>query len=210
MNLISKDLGRTTQQFQTDEVLPIGGLYVPDFVRLVSERYGFKPPPNMADGTQAGTTFQYGQHIAGNRKTYIRDIMIYSDAVSVATHDTESAEFVLDDFFSWGEHALGFRTPTTKMPRRFESNVVVEFEKDFERSFERFESLTRKLSNDAVATTKFAFGSDPLATSPQERAAFMIERRVNISYSSNRFFSAATLSTATHIEYLEEFEGLMA
>jgi len=41
MKLISTELGKVVQLFVLDEIRPLSGLNMPEFIRLIQERYGF-------------------------------------------------------------------------------------------------------------------------------------------------------------------------
>jgi hypothetical protein len=49
MQLISTELGKVVQLFVPDEIRPLSGLNIPDFIRLIQERYGFAKVPELKE-----------------------------------------------------------------------------------------------------------------------------------------------------------------
>ena len=53
MKIISIDTGRANQKLNPDEVRPVGGYYVPEAIRLLSDRYGFSQAPTLEDAIRS-------------------------------------------------------------------------------------------------------------------------------------------------------------
>lgn len=215
MKLISTEHGQVLLRFIADEVRPQSGIYLPDVLRGIAERYAFVTLPNLQDVLKDGAKFNQGQFIDGERTVEIKTLGLFSDgALAVALH-TDDAVGVLDDLISWLEDRFGFRQPLTHDPRQFASSVVVEFE----RSIDMALGATQELKN-AFATmlrvsygwavgieaSRIALACDPTKLPPQRTAELIIERRAGIPYDQNRYFSAAPLTTSVHLELLDNFE----
>ena len=215
MKVISIETGRVLQLFVPDEIKPSGGIYLPELIKLVTERYGFTKPATIEMTDKGGAKFEYGQLISGSRKVNLREVGIYNDGVIIVADNTTDADFATDDALMWARHAFNLREPDTKIPRRYTSQVVVEFEKPIDSALKAFDGVRRQLAEtlkrsqgiDAkMDILKIGFNADPMSVPPLLNTEFLIERRLQQPYSKNRFFCTAQLRTEEHIKLLENFE----
>lgn len=217
MKIISNDVGRAQQSFVADEVNPPGGLYLGGAIRLISERYSFGLTPSIEDAQVKGAVFKNGRLVSGSQTTNIQEIGVLNDAVYATAQNTTMADFVLDDLFTWAEHAIGLRPPITKIPRRYGNAAVVEFEANFDGRLNFFDELINSYSgmltslydeDVSVSIHQFGFAVDSSGVKTAINSNFTVERRIGMPFSSNRFFCIAPLKTEMHIELLEKFERI--
>ena len=215
MKIIVNELGRAQQPLIPDEVRSIDGYYLPEAKRLISDRYGFSQTPSDEDMRTSGGIFRGGRLVSGAKKINVGEIGVFSDNVYATAQDTMTADFIVDDLITWSEQAIGLRPPVTKIPRKYDNAVVVEFEANIERHFGIFKELTRSYSNMlaslynevvGVSMCRIDFGFDSLEHKLSLSTRFTIERRVGIPFSSNRYYCAAPLKTDMHVALLEQFE----
>ena len=219
MRVITNEAGRAIQRLNPDEVRPAGGYYVPDIIRLISERYGFGHQPSVEDVRKTGAVFREGRLIAGTRKINIGEIGIYNDSVIATSEDTESSDFILNDILAWAQQSIGLRRPQNQQLRLYENALVVEFDTSLEKSFSIFDATKRSFEKmlvtlygegPVVAPYRFAIAVDSMVSrippGLQFGLQFQIERRIGVPFSLNRFYSVAPLRTKMHVELLEEFE----
>ena len=219
MKIISNERGRANQKLNPDEVRPVGGYYVPEAIRLLSDRYGFSQSPTLEEARTTGAIFKDGRLIAGVNKINLFEFGIHSDAIFATAQDTSSADFVLDDALTWAEQAIGLRQPSTALPRLYDNAIVVEFDVDIEKRLSVFndlkhsyERMIQELYGEKTLSALYhmAISSDPLTSSLRLATSFSIERRVGSPFSSNRFFSVAPLRTEMHVELLEFLEKALS
>ncbi len=215
MKIISIELGRVTQNYVAEEVRPLSGINLPEFSRLVQERYGFAKAPTPAEMVQAGARFQTGRLQSGTKTINIAELAIFSDGVSASSYHTDDAEFLLEDAINWSRRTFGVREPTTKKSRVYESHVIIEFEKSIDSALSRFDQFRTQMA-EAIEDTygvkvpilnqrlDFSGPTNPLPDIG--RPFLVIERRVGYAAETNRFFSSATVRTDTHLELLAQLE----
>jgi hypothetical protein len=215
MKLISTEHGQVLLKFIAEEVRPSSGLYLPDILRGIEERYAFVIPPNLQDVLKEGAKFNQGRLIAEGRTIDIKTLGLFSDGVLVLTWNTDDATIVLEDMMSWATEHFGFRQPLTPEPRQFVSSVVVEFDGSLDSALEAFQELMHAFSitlrasygwSVEIEASRIALACDPTKLPPSAIAALTIERRAGVPFSQNRYFSSAPLPTGAHLELLDGFE----
>jgi hypothetical protein len=216
MKLISTELGRVNQLYVPDEIRPLSGLNVPEFTRLIQERYGFAKAPSLQETRDTGAKFQAGRLKSGTKTINITELAVFNDGIIVNSFHTDDAEFVLEDIFDWAKNMFSFRDPDTPKPRTFESNIIIEFDRSIDPALLVFNGVRAKIARVVEDTyeTKVPIGYHRIDLSgpmkPQleiGRPSFVIERRLGYPFEANRFFSAASFRTERHLELLQEFEN---
>jgi hypothetical protein len=216
MKLISNEHGQSFQQFVMDEIRPASGLYLPDLVRGIAERYAFSVvPTNYEILLKEGAKYKGGRLVTEGRTIEIRDLGFFNDGALAVAWNTEDSELVLNDILTWATQNFGLREPLTKPPRRFTSSVVVEFGAELDRAMAAFDGLKKDLSSAIgkiygwdvdIETSRVALAADPSKLPPLTTVDFTIERRAGRPFSENRYFSVATVTTDSHLSLLEAFE----
>lgn len=215
MKLVSIEIGRAIQLFAADEVGPIAGLYLPELFQFVSGRYGFIKHSDVTEASKTGAKFEQGQLKAGEKNINIKELSIHNDGIIVDTFNTDDSSTVVDDLFNSGKQTFRFRDPETKLPRRYVSHVVVDFNRPIDNALKGFEAIRRNLSSayknaygaDVIYDmSRIALAVDPQNVPQQTATEFIIERRVNVPHSKNRFYCVAPLPTQTHLALLETIE----
>ncbi len=219
MKIILNEAGRAHQILVPDEVRATGNYYLPDALRLISDRYGFSETPSIEDMKTTGGVFKEGRLVSGAKKINIAEIGIFNDGIYALAQDTATAHFIVDDLITWAEEAVGLRPSITKIPRKYDNAVVVEFEADIEGRLDIFNELIssyngmlESLYNEAVSVSfyQIGFAFDSLEVNLAVNTKFTIERRVGLPFSSNRYYCIAPLKTEMHIELLEKFEKALS
>jgi hypothetical protein len=214
MKIVKNEFGKATLVYNQDEAKPLGGLYLPEVIELVAEKYGFVSKPTL-EAAQKETKFHNGQvKISGNR-ILVNEMTLYNDGISVTSSDTDSAAAVLEDAVVWASSALGLRATESAGFVYLENHVVVDFDHDLGTAFRAFEILKRGFESalhetyDEVVSTyfsAFALGPDPVASSRVSKIPFSIARRVGYPYREHRYYSIAPLRTMVHHQLLSSFE----
>lgn len=223
MKILSTEMGRVIQFFFPEEIRPTKGIYVPELVRLVGERYGFAVLPIVAEMIKPGATanFRQGRLVSADRTINILELGIHNDAIAVTTDlNTNDADFVLQDVWAWAKHALGLREPTTQRLKLYESHFVVEFGSSIDDALTIFENVRAELHGALrnvynqelpVNFNRITFSVDPIIQVEAQlqlvRTELWIERKTGTPYTQNRYFSACGLPTNIHAQLLERFEA---
>src|SRR5271155_3901524 len=103
MKLISMEHGQTLQNFQIEELRPLQGLYMPDFIRSITERYNFISPPEMGAVEKEGAKFKNGKLVNAGKTIHIRNFDFFKDGIIVITHNTQDSDFIITDALTWAQ-----------------------------------------------------------------------------------------------------------
>lgn len=222
MKILSTEMGRVIQFFAPEEVRPTRGLYLPELIRLVGERYGCAVVPTVADLLKPGASaiFRQGRLVSGDRTINIAELGVHNDAIAVTAElNTSDVDFVLQDVWAWAKNALGLREPTTKRLKLYESHLAVEFSSSIDDALMMFENVREGLHGAIrdiynqdlpVNFNRITFSIDPFVQVQAQlqpvRTELWIERKMGTPYSQNRYFSACGLPTNVHASLLERFE----
>jgi hypothetical protein len=216
MKLIAIELGRAVQLFVPDEIRPLSGLNMPEFIRLIQERYGFAKVPELKEVAQSGAKFQTGRLKSRNKTINISELAVFDDGVVVGSFHTDEAEFVLGDFISWTKKTFDLRDPETQRPRRFESHLVIEFDRSIDAALHVFDPIRAKIARavedsygikTAIGNHRIDFSVSMRPELEIGRPGLVIERRINYALEANRFYSTAGFRTDVHLELLHDLEN---
>lgn len=210
MRLVKNQAGRVTIIYIQDEVLPEGGYYFSELIRLFGERYSFQKIPTLEEAKQE-TKFEGGVARIEDGLINIHQLLFYNDGISVLASDTDSALEVLRDAIDWTQSVLGFRKPLTPPYYVYENHAVVDFERQMSELVKAFSIM--KASFDAAARRVYShpfdshfiglrIGVDPAEARKAPKVPFEITRRDGFPYSENRFFCTAPLPTDEHMALL--------
>lgn len=213
MKVISYNGAIAALQFVPDEIVPLGGYFIPKLIAEIAKRYQFATlPKSSQEVTEIGAKFKIG-HFNGIN---IVELGFFNDVLSVTTRDTKDSEAVLSDAAQWLKDTFAFRDPTTPAIPAFQSDLVVEFDNSPEKIASPFAALTAFIQEERdklkypfkpVSFGRLSFGADPLITGPN--AEFTVERRADVAWEKGRYFSKAYLTTSAHIKGLELLDKLL-
>jgi hypothetical protein len=216
MKIVATEGGRILDLVPFEELRPPQGVYLPDFISAIMGRYGFPSAPDLSEATKTGAKFEGGKFIHHGESIVIKELALYSDGLICDAFNTDFAELILDDFVRWATVTFKFREPISPVRRTYTSALVVNFDKSVETGLGKL-SRTCDLLSQALSEAygwkyqynlnRLAFNVDP-QTIPHLRATnFILERRIQVSYSENRYFSIAPVKTETHKKLLEAIEN---
>jgi hypothetical protein len=217
MQLLGILLARVTAISHLYEWDPHGRVYVPDFIKAIVERYGFRKFPKTLEeyNLQTGAIFAVGK---------IGDIVIdaytiFQGGLVVDTRSsTENSEKVLADITDWFCEFAGTKRMPDRISRRFYlSQLSFRSDAKLEALNPRLRDLASSL-DEVVSryakrklefeTTGISFQFD-LDKGPAPSPPLRIERLENSPFEENKYFSAAPLPTDEHISFLTEFESIL-
>lgn len=218
MKLIAPEFGQALQLLVMDEIRPLEGVFGPDLIKAMVDRYRFAVvPTDLAVAAASGFKFQTGVIALGARKIPINNLDIYNDGVVVNVKHTDDADAVMSDFIRWATEAFRLRAPQTKIPRKFASHVVVEFAVSLDEYLDAFEEIATLFSSALkkainkeldMHVARFAIGADPVKGLPAMQTTLTIERRAGLPFEANRYYVTAPLATPVLLELLENIESI--
>lgn len=220
MNLVAYEFGQVLQLVRMDETRPHSGIYPPDLLSTIRERYKFVTAPSnfTAAGLIDGAKFETGVFQGGSRLISIKSLGVFNDGLLVGCWNTDDADFITDEFMNWSIETFGLRKPATRIPRKYSSQVVVDFDVSIDHLMTAFSALCRTyeaaLQHDAgvkvdMHVQKLILSSDPIGGTPPNQTSFSIETRAGVPFSERRYFSVAPLTSAGHLKFLADLEGLL-
>ena len=219
MKLISYEFGQSLQMIRMDEVRPLHGIYMPDVILKIGNRYRFVTRPMEINAETANAiTFEIGIIQIGDQQTAIASLGVYNDGILVVCRDTNDADRVTDDFISWATEEFSLRQIQTHIPRKHTSHVVVDFDVSLDAIVSSFTAIASifelALKADqgvqiAPRVQRLVLASDPLDGLPLAQTSFTLEPRSGTPFSSQRFFSAAPMSSEAHLNMLTAIEDVL-
>ncbi len=146
MKYLGPEGARRIVTFAVEEVRSPQGLYPPEFVRQVYERYGFQVLPNLSQGDVNALTFKWGHVISALGDLSVNEFTMFPTAVLVEGLTTAHCEAFLNDLIEWGRQAFGWREFVTPLRIRDFSACIVEFNSELETLFGKMENICSLLS----------------------------------------------------------------
>jgi hypothetical protein len=220
MRIIAYDNSRVSLLFPLEEVSPLGGASGPAILDAITNNYSFVKSPDLslprAELEKTGYKFEIGKLSKDNNDINIGELAIFSDGIVVSALTTDDGEVFIDDLVAYIKAEHNFRDFDTKPARRFISQIVVEFDKPLSSLIESYNTLVNAISSkiDRAFETKLPLGLAKLEfqfdkLSEQSSLLvpnFIIERRVGIPFSKERYYCSAPLRTRDHLETLAQVE----
>ena len=123
----------------------------------------------------------------------------------------------LGDLFGWIKSDFGYREITIRKPEMpFESRLVVKTDKDItsllsppKRVTNLIEQTLAKNTEAKYQATGISFETDSEGLKKRRRPGrFRLERRVDLPFGTNTYYSLAPLTSTDHLVLLDGLEGL--
>ncbi len=193
-----------------------GGVFFPDLIKEIIQRYKFQKFPQAPDEVDGKKGFEFQIGIIGGK--VVDALKIYDTIIVVETHShTDDSKQIIEELLDWGKQKFGM-SYTPEMIRHWAYVNNIMFYSDIP-LLGKPDSPIAKLSSktgNAVSKiwdetinyhpTAFAVGHDP-ATRKNAIAHFTLTRRAEAPFSENKYFSESPLPTDLHIKFLEELEA---
>jgi hypothetical protein len=214
-------MGRVGVFVSLDELVPLNGIYPPDVIKPIAERYSFLYPPDLSLPLEVirekGMQFREGKFPLQNTEHVIQTLHVFGSGIAVTAYDTHVAEAMLQDLFQWSDNSLGFRSTSHAIDLFFLSQMTIRLDQPIDAAVGDYEDLSNRVKETLKATYSiretahvseltFNFDRTSLPEQFKQLSAFTIQRRVGEPYSSLKFFSSAPFRTRDHLALLEHFE----
>jgi hypothetical protein len=189
----------------------LGQVYIPDAIAKVKERYAFFKVPNPDQVLPL--TFSIGKF----QDAQIAEFSIYNDGFIVSSNsNTDLLDAFIEDVLHWAARELSIEPlPGSKPEKYYESSIVVRAESDLVRDtilgFDANAAVSEAMKSASIATPLnlsgliFDFDSKDYL-GKRKPVKLIVDRRVNVPFSENIFFSQAPFRTDDHLKVLKHFE----
>jgi hypothetical protein len=220
MQLISVGLARSIWLFDINDLNPTGKSIFPELLVWLGEKYHFQTfPKSLADldKEKKGYIFTAGE-FQTNEDSVTVNLSIFGDGVVAETWaSTEKSDLFLEEILRSAASKFGLIVfPDTIRKKQYISEVVVRLDHhlgNFNAKVAQFcEMLNGIFSRHHLSPfemTGLVFGLDTSDTS-YKPPGLIIERKLGVPFSDNRFWSKSPFTTKDHIFALGEFEKLLA
>jgi hypothetical protein len=211
MELVAISLARVVSFLEVLSLDPFGRNSSLDVFRNIGSRYSFAQVPQ----TFAEIDFQKGVELSSGKCNGINvdKLTVYHNGIVVDTRtSTEESEKVLHDVLDLARDLFGAEVKSSR--RVFWSQLVFRSNIRLALIHPAIEKIVARLTASVSTDLKHPYVFDPaivigadLSQTKIAPAAFSIERRAEIPFSENTYFSSAPLRTPEHVELLEQFEA---
>jgi hypothetical protein len=212
MELAAIHQARALAFLEPIDLNPRGKVFYPDLVKALVARYNFQKfpqKPEEFDETK-GVTFAVGR-FGG---TVIDEFIIYPYGLLLGTRvSTQESRRLLEEAIQWGSKELGL--VNKHVPRwLYASQLTFHSKFSLTDAHPAIQKLAGGIAKSVAETTgenlryemtAFLVDFDQLSRK-HPLGRFSIQRRENIPFSENKYYSDAPLPTDAHIKLLEQFE----
>ena len=222
MKVVGHNLGRLIVLFPREEIRPVRGTSTAETFTAIRERYDFLRAPDLSkpisELDQQGYQFLDGKFADRNGNIVIEEFTIYNDGISVSSYVTDTAESFFLDFMAWAREEFQVRPFSHEPKRIYRSQLTVHFAKPLANILKGFDGFFNLLSaaletytgtSSPVDLVRFGVGVDEAKSEGVGYAPFSVERRIQIPFEEEWYFSDAPLPSNVHVELLEELERRM-
>ena len=211
-------LARSFYFVESQDLNPRGDAFFPEVVEALVKRFSFQKFPQKYEDfdEDKGIVFEMGRLAQKN----IERLTIYNHGLALDTRSsTEESEAILKDTLAWATANLHINfNPAMVKRKAYDSHITFFSKVPLLITNPALDSLAKKVSSLVSSNLKldsyFAPSGFLVTLDPELQkipvSAFTIERRQNIAFSEDKYFSAAPLPTEVHLELVREFEEKMA
>lgn len=211
MELLSTILARSVFVFELDSLNPFGKYNSNESFAALQERYQFaKIPAGLPEITNdKPAEFFSGRH--GN--IAIDRLQLYPNGVIVDTRSsTRDAESVAEDLIETARQVLGSRVEINR--KHFVNQVTFRSKMRLDKLNPVLAEIARYIEDSLSDSLKQGFIADTTGViisidNTQARitpAKFTVERRVEVPFVDNVYFSSAPMHSDVHMKFIEKLE----
>lgn len=223
MRFIAHDQARVAVRYLPDDLVRPENLTPRELIAVLANTYKFAGGPRLdADwaNNPKSLSFKMGECLIGETKIAITQLDIMTDGAVVGTMTTDQGDMVLDHLTTL-LLAMGYKIHPPRLERSYFGTLVVEFETGVDNAIPQLMAMNDAINSAFRKTIKvetpaqlfrLGFGCDNTKVRAAELtvvAEFLLERRANHPFETNRYFSGAPLPNKAHIEVLEKIERIL-
>lgn len=216
MQLSAVNLARTVAFLQLEDLNPRNRVSLIDFAKRLTEQYKFLKSPQTVEDLDPvkGIEFLSGKL----NETNIERFTLFLHGIVVDTRSsTEDSDIVLQNALRWNAEVVGLDSPVPIVNKSYVSQLT--FYSDL--SLPAMHPALRKLASRITESISRNMGHPfeyevysinlnfDFLTAKYAPGPFTIERRQDVPFPENKYFSTSPVSTSEHISFLEEFEAAL-
>jgi hypothetical protein len=217
MKLTAIVMARALAFVEIEELNPKGKAYYPDIVAALVERFKFQKYPTKPEDFDEtkGVQFADGKFADGT----LDRVQLFTHGIVIDTRvSTAVSAALLNDTLLWAKSALGMHYEESMVKRRaFVSQVTFESNLKLVKLNPILEKAGSVISSSLSTSTGQPIHFEPTgivlsldqSVSKLAPGTFTLERRAEIPFADNKYFSSAPLSTDEHLKLLQEFEKVL-
>ncbi|HVA68380.1 MAG TPA: hypothetical protein VNF45_03650 [Candidatus Binataceae bacterium] len=196
--------------------------YWPTAVAAVVQEYGFLTQPTVEELSAAmtdpgkGLTFRGGTLETGGKRVAIDYLQIFSAGLSVATHSHSSeSDFALEHIMNWSKSQFHFEFEELKQGIGHSSQLEVRLEASLAKLFPLLSTVGDMIKQGLDDWWGFKppyelinlnFWFDKTEFPAFAPPIFRLDRRDNIPFEQEVYYSEAPMSTDSHVAVLDKLE----
>lgn len=215
MKLLSVEQARAIWLFPAADINPSGKYLLPLLAELV-KKYRFTTVPNIAEAIKnnQGIILGHGAYTYGDRGELQADLGIYNDGLVADTKaDTDVSDTLLNDVLIWVQKEYGLKYPGN-IKKIYWSRLYVETNKALNSLNPKLAKFAKSLIEKSTGLGAVAYELGGINFTTEQKGplvppVFRFERAEKIPYSENRYFSFAGMTTADHLEFLDQLESIL-
>lgn len=211
MILSSVAAARAIWLFDVNDLNPKGRYVYDELFPWLVKRYRFaKAPTHSRDMVDNAWEFVDGMFSNSVNVPITVTLRVYGDGlVSETRSSTDDSEAFLADALAAAIEQLGLTFTESMVHRKmYASELNLACDKPLDAINPRMGEFLKTLSGTLgtkCETTSLGFGGEPAG-----QAIFRFERKANVPFSQNRYWSLAPVPTSVHLALLEQLEGLLS
>jgi hypothetical protein len=218
MHLLSIGIAKSIWLFDINQLNPTGKSIFPDILLWIGNKYSFQTFPKSVadlDAEKKGYLFKTGEFQSDDGAIAL-NFSLYGDGVVAETWaSTEKADAFLDELFHSAASKYGLVRPNN-LRKQYISEVTVRLDHPLSNLNSKILQFCDSINGlfarhhlPPFELTGMAFAPDTSATAYRP-PGLQIERKLNIPFDENSFWSKSPFTTKDHLFALEEFEKLLA
>lgn len=206
-------LSRVIAFFEIADITPRNGLFFPEVAKELAQRFNFQKYPRTLDEWKDSNGAQFGIGKLG--PVYVDALILFNNGIQVDTQSgTAESKRILEETLLWAKETFGLSYAPGFIKRwayvsnlTFFSEVSVLSTPPLDRLAESASRALSEVLGEPIVYEPITqtVGHDPLVIK-HGRAPLTIQRRVDVPFADNKYFSEAPLPTDVHIALLEQFE----
>lgn len=214
MELSAILMARAIALFELVDISPRSGLFFPDITSALVDRFNFQKFPRTIDEWKEPKGSIFGTGKLGN--TVIDSLVLFNNGIQLDTHtNTEESKRIIEETLEWANTQFGMSYRPEIIKRwayvsnlTFYSNVALLSTPPLDRLAQQVGRAVSDVAGETIVYEPSAqtIAHDPLAIK-YGRAAFLIQRRLDVPFRDGKYFSEAPLSTDTHFGLLRQYEA---
>jgi hypothetical protein len=222
MELLSVLTARALWFIELRDLNPRGRSFRYTLFPALAEKYNFATYPYDEEGNEPtkeepGFKFLNGEFHDSNGVEIMVNLTIFDDGLVAETRSsTRDSEAFLEELLQWAVRDFGFVYRPEMIQRKgyvSELNVTPTYSlSGLNPKLEEFAARLTSLVSTATDPVRFepaglSFSVDPILAS--KPAGFRFERRLDVPFSTNRYYTQASVHTDVHLELLDELEQIL-